>query len=79
MRAEPDAGDPVDAGGVDALLTGLAIQALTSEAELHGERIRDEVVRMVTRAAPRADRRCSRELARRGGRRTRERPAPRAA
>ncbi len=32
---------------VDALLTGLATQALTSEAELHGERIREEVVRMV--------------------------------
>jgi TetR/AcrR family transcriptional regulator, transcriptional repressor of bet genes len=32
---------------VDALLTGLATQALTAEAELHGERIRDEVVRMV--------------------------------
>lgn len=32
---------------VDALLTGLATQALTSEAELQGERIRDEVVRMV--------------------------------
>jgi TetR/AcrR family transcriptional regulator, transcriptional repressor of bet genes len=32
---------------VDALLTGLAIQALSSEAELHGSRIREEVVRMV--------------------------------
>ena len=47
---------------VDALLTGLATQALTSEAELHGERIREEVVRMVMsggrqradRVAPRA-------------------------
>jgi len=37
---------------VDALLTGLAIQAMTSEAELRGEWIRDEVVAMVmTRAA----------------------------
>jgi AcrR family transcriptional regulator len=36
---------------VDALLTGLAIQALSSEAELHGRRIRDEVVRMVGAAA----------------------------
>jgi TetR/AcrR family transcriptional regulator, transcriptional repressor of bet genes len=35
---------------VDALLTGLAIQALSSEAELHGRRIRDEVVRMVSGA-----------------------------
>jgi AcrR family transcriptional regulator len=34
---------------VDALLTGLAIQALSSEAELHGRRIRDEVVWMVLR------------------------------
>ncbi len=32
---------------LDALLTGLAIQALTSEAELYGEQIRAEVVRMV--------------------------------
>jgi AcrR family transcriptional regulator len=32
---------------VDALLSGLAIQALTSEAPLHGARIRDEVMRMV--------------------------------
>ena len=29
----------------DAILNGLAIQALTSEAELDGERIRDEVIR----------------------------------
>jgi AcrR family transcriptional regulator len=35
---------------VDALLTGLAIQALSSEAELHGTRIREEVVRMVSAA-----------------------------
>jgi TetR/AcrR family transcriptional regulator, transcriptional repressor of bet genes len=32
---------------VDALLSGLAIQALTSEAELYGRRIRDEVVAIV--------------------------------
>jgi AcrR family transcriptional regulator len=32
---------------VDALLTGLATQALTSEAELRGERIREAVVGMV--------------------------------
>lgn len=35
---------------VDGLLTGLATQALTSEAELRGEEIRDEVVRMVLAA-----------------------------
>jgi TetR/AcrR family transcriptional repressor of bet genes len=35
---------------VDALLTGLATLALTSEAELRGELIRDEVVRMVLAA-----------------------------
>lgn len=35
---------------VDALLTGLATQALTSEAELRGVLIRDEVVRMVLAA-----------------------------
>jgi TetR/AcrR family transcriptional regulator, transcriptional repressor of bet genes len=35
---------------VDALLTGLAIQALSSEAELHGSRIREEVVQMVAGA-----------------------------
>lgn len=32
---------------LDSLLTGLALQALTSEAELRGERIREEVVRLV--------------------------------
>jgi BetI-type transcriptional repressor, C-terminal len=32
---------------VDALLTGLATQALTSEAQLSGDQIREEVVRMV--------------------------------
>ena len=32
---------------IDALLTGLATQALTSEADLDGRKIRDEVVRMV--------------------------------
>jgi TetR/AcrR family transcriptional repressor of bet genes len=31
----------------DALLNGLALQALTSEAALDGERIRDEVIRML--------------------------------
>ena len=49
---------------VDALLTGLATQALTSEAELSGERIRDEVVRMVLAAAPREQIAVRRELAR---------------
>lgn len=32
---------------VDALLTGLAMQAMTSEADLTGERIREEVVGLV--------------------------------
>jgi len=32
---------------VDAMLTGLAIQAMTSEAELSGEMIRDQVVELV--------------------------------
>jgi AcrR family transcriptional regulator len=43
---------PPDAGGTipwswrfDAVLNGLAIQALTTEAALDGERIRDEVIR----------------------------------
>ncbi len=36
---------------VDALLTGLATQALTSEAELPARLIRDEVVRMVRAGA----------------------------
>jgi AcrR family transcriptional regulator len=36
----------------DAILNGLAIQALTSEAELDGERIRDEVIRMLFREIP---------------------------
>ena len=36
---------------VDALLTGLTTQALTSEAELRGDLIRDEVVRMVMAGA----------------------------
>jgi AcrR family transcriptional regulator len=48
---------------VDALLTGLATQALTSEAELHGERIRDEVVRMVMAGGGRERIALHRELA----------------
>lgn len=36
----------------DAILNGLAIQALTSEAELDGERIRDEVIRMLFHEIP---------------------------
>lgn len=36
----------------DAILNGLAIQALTSEAELDGERIRDEVIRMLFHEVP---------------------------
>lgn len=36
----------------DAILNGLAIQALTSEAELDGERIRDEVIRMLFNEIP---------------------------
>jgi AcrR family transcriptional regulator len=36
----------------DAILNGLAIQALTSEAELDGERIRDEVIRMLLHEIP---------------------------
>jgi TetR/AcrR family transcriptional repressor of bet genes len=38
----------------DAILNGLAIQALTSEAELDGERIRDEVIRMLFNEIPAA-------------------------
>jgi len=38
---------------IDALLTGLATQALTSEADLDGGKIRDEVVRMVLAGADR--------------------------
>ncbi len=49
---------------VDALLTGLATQALTSEAELQRERIRDEVVRMVLAGGGRERIAVSRELAR---------------
>jgi TetR/AcrR family transcriptional repressor of bet genes len=37
---------------LDAILNGLAIQALTSEAELDGERIRDEVVRTLFHEIP---------------------------
>ncbi len=48
---------------MDALLTGLATQALTSEAELHGERIRDEVVRMVMAGGGRERIALHRELA----------------
>jgi TetR/AcrR family transcriptional repressor of bet genes len=36
----------------DAILNGLAIQALTSEAELDGERIRDEVIRTLFNEIP---------------------------
>jgi len=36
----------------DAILNGLAIQALTSEAELDGERIRDEVIHMLFNEIP---------------------------
>jgi TetR/AcrR family transcriptional repressor of bet genes len=36
----------------DAILNGLAIQALTSEAELDGERIRDEVIRTLFGEVP---------------------------
>jgi AcrR family transcriptional regulator len=49
---------------VDALLTGLATQALTSEAQLQRERIRDEVVRMVLAGGGREQIAVSRELAR---------------
>lgn len=37
---------------LDAILNGLAIQALTSEAELDGERIRDEVIRTLFHEIP---------------------------
>jgi AcrR family transcriptional regulator len=43
---EPNGGVPWT-WRLDALLTGLAIQGLTSEAELYGEQIRAEVVRIV--------------------------------
>ena len=46
VEREPEPAIPW-AWRVDALLTGLATHALTSEAELERERIRDEVVRMV--------------------------------
>jgi TetR/AcrR family transcriptional regulator, transcriptional repressor of bet genes len=49
---------------VDALLTGLAIQALTSEAELQWERIREEVVRMVLAGGGREPIALRRQLAR---------------
>jgi AcrR family transcriptional regulator len=49
---------------VDALLTGLATQALTSEVELQRDRIRDEVVRMVLAGGGRERIEVSRELAR---------------
>ncbi len=61
---DPDAGAAVVpwAWRVDALLTGLATQALTSEAELQRERIRDEVVRMVLAGGGREQIAVSREL-----------------
>jgi TetR/AcrR family transcriptional regulator, transcriptional repressor of bet genes len=40
---------------LDALLNGLAIQALTSEAPLDSERIREEVIRMLFSDVPGAD------------------------
>lgn len=49
---------------VDALLTGLATQALTSEAELHGERIRETVVSMVLAGGGREPFALRRQLAR---------------
>jgi AcrR family transcriptional regulator len=49
---------------VDALLTGLTTQALTSEAELRGDRIRDEVVRMVLAGGGHEQIALRRELAR---------------
>jgi AcrR family transcriptional regulator len=49
---------------VDALLTGLATQALTSEAELHGERIREAVVGMVLAGGGREPIALRRQLAR---------------
>ncbi len=47
----------------DAALNGLAIQALTSEAELDARRIRDEVIRMLLPDEPAA----ANSLAKRGG------------
>jgi TetR/AcrR family transcriptional repressor of bet genes len=38
---------------IDAMLTGLAIQALTSEADLNGRKIREAVMRMVIAGADR--------------------------
>jgi AcrR family transcriptional regulator len=49
---------------VDALLTGLTTQALTSEAELGPDQIRDEVVRMVLAGGGRERIAVHRELAR---------------
>jgi hypothetical protein len=52
--------DPETAGAIpaswrfDALLNGLAIQALTSEAALDGSQIRDEVIRTLLQDAPAA-------------------------
>jgi AcrR family transcriptional regulator len=53
---------PPDADGTipwswrfDAVLNGLAIQALTSEAALDGERIRDEVIRTLLGEVPAAN------------------------
>jgi len=62
---EANAGEAIPwAWRVDALLTGLATQALTSEAELYGERIREEVVRMVLAGGGREDIALRREFAR---------------
>jgi hypothetical protein len=62
---EENAGEAIPwAWRVDALLTGLATQALTSEAELYGERIRGEVVRMVLAGGGREDIALRREFAR---------------
>jgi TetR/AcrR family transcriptional regulator, transcriptional repressor of bet genes len=51
----PDAAKPIPwSWRLDAVLNGLAIQALTSEADLDGRQIRDEVIRTLFPAARRA-------------------------
>jgi len=61
---DPDAAEAIPwTWRVDALLTGLATQALTSEAQLQPALIRDEVVRMVLASGGREHISVHRELA----------------